>query len=410
MPHIRQHRGFSLLDLLIGMVIMLFGMLAVAVVFRDFGQQRTTQTQTSETQSNGTMALYLIERDLNQAGYGLMTLQTCPYINYYYNVAHFVSPNSIPTPGQAQTANNIALTTFPVRIIDGGTGSDTLEVQFSNSTSGTVGSNITSAFAYPGDVTLKSVAGMSAGPAPAPFDLVVLNNNAICTLMQASVISTASNTVTISASGSYNPAAAPGGGWNSVSLSDLNATPAPYLADLGPAGNFVSRRYQAVNTGNTWALSSGQFPDFSSTSTVVEDIVFLKAQYGLATAAQPTVVSSWVDGSFTIDNTNTNTSAYRVIAIRVGVIARSPLLEKTTLDQNGNAVPVTPNANITILPPAPGFGPSTATAPTSAPTDPGQCNRASAPAMDVICRMFNPNYRYRAYSTIVPLKNVIWSN
>jgi hypothetical protein len=103
--------------------------LAVSVTFKDFGQSRTTQTQTSETQTNGTLALYLIERDLGQAGYGLMNLQNCPYINYYYNTGFITSPfpnnlNALPGSG------TIALTTLPVRIVDGDVGSDTLEVQF----------------------------------------------------------------------------------------------------------------------------------------------------------------------------------------------------------------------------------------------------------------------------------------
>ena len=114
----RTQGGFNLVDLMIGVVISMFAMLAVAVVFRDFGKTRNTEVQAIESQSNGTMALYLIERDLGQAGYAMMRLQNCPFINWYYNgTGYYNTPyGTTNLPG----TNNVALTTLPVRIVDGG--------------------------------------------------------------------------------------------------------------------------------------------------------------------------------------------------------------------------------------------------------------------------------------------------
>ena len=142
MISLRKQGGFNLIDLLIGMVIGIFGMLAVAVVFRDFGQARNTQVQASESQTNGTMALYLIERDLGQAGYGMMGLQNCAFINYHNGTSNFYD-----TPYGAATLpgiGTIALTTLPVRIVDGGAFSDAIEIQYANSNSGATGAAITS--------------------------------------------------------------------------------------------------------------------------------------------------------------------------------------------------------------------------------------------------------------------------
>jgi type IV pilus assembly protein PilW len=209
--------------------------------------------------------------------------------------------------------------------------------------------------------------------------------------MKATTIDHGANKVTVSSGDTYNPGAGGGGtGWNTVTLTDLDAIPAPYVADLGDGGHFVSRRYAVAATGITSVMTSAQFPGFSD-ATVVEDIVFLKAQYGLAATSASTVVSSWVDGTAVLDNND----AARIIAVRVGVIARSPLLEKDA------ATTSAANATISILPAIAGAG--TLSAPSS-----GEC-ATQATTMEVKCTVADTHYRYRAYSTIVPLKNVIWT-
>ena len=65
-------RGFSLIELLIGMVIAMMGLAAVGSMMMTFSKKRSTVTQTMVAQDNGVMALYRLERDLAQAGYGLM--------------------------------------------------------------------------------------------------------------------------------------------------------------------------------------------------------------------------------------------------------------------------------------------------------------------------------------------------
>jgi len=382
----RYQRGFNLLDLLIGLAISMFAILAVAVVFRDFGQMRTTQTQTSESQNNGTMALYLLEQDLSQAGFAMMGLQNCAYINYYFSgTGYYDTPyGTASLPGDAHTA----LTTLPVRIIDGGTASDTIEVQYGKTVSGVAGSEISGAVTYPGDYPVSSPVGFQVG------DRAVANVSGKCTLVAITRDPTAASTDNTVASpvhhrtgDPYNPASAPGGsGWNSVTSADMAATPKPYLANLG---SFVSHRYAVGNGSNQYALTLAELPALDTSSTVVDEIVFVKAQYGLSATSTSTSVASWVDGTTVIDNT----SAARVIAVRVGVVARSPLLEKG---------PVDAPATLSILPSV-----TTATSTLAAPSA-GQCATDTG-TMEVKCTVPDTHYRYRSYSTIVPLKNVIWT-
>ncbi len=183
----------------------------------------------------------------------------------------------------------------------------------------------------------------------------------------------------------FNPATSPGGsGWNSVTAGDLVATPKPFLSNMG---NLVSRRYQVTTSGTASSLTLAELPAFS-TNTVVDDIVFLKAQYGLAATASSTEVSSWESGDAAIDNT----TAARVIAVRIGVVARSPLYEKDEVQAS---------PTFSVLPAIAGAG-------TLAAPPAGECDTSTA-TMEVKCTVPDTHYRYRAYSTIVPLKNVIWT-
>ncbi|HQR03444.1 MAG: PilW family protein [Proteobacteria bacterium] len=373
-----RHAGFSLIDLMIGMVIGIFALLAVALVFRNFAAERNTNIGTLESQSNGTMALYLLERDLGQAGYAMAKLQNCPFISYYYNGSTF---NATPLPGNMAGSGAYALSTLPVRIITNNSGSDTLEIQYGNPASGVAGSEITSPVTYPGAYPITSAIGFNQG------DLAVADISNQCTLI-AVTNNTSPVLSPIAHDGTnplYNVAAAPGGaGWNNVDAAALAANPVPYLANLGA---FVSRRYTTSLTNGLYALRAADFPAYGANS-VVDEIVFLKAQYGLSATASSYAVTGWVDGNTAIDNT----TASRVVAIRIGVLARSPLTEKA---------PVNAPSMFSILPPISGNSTMGAPALGQCGTDPG--------TMEVQCSVPDTHFRYRAYSTIVPLKNVIWS-
>lgn len=75
----KTSRGFSLVELMVGMVIALISTLAIFQVFTFFeGQKRTTASGADALQA-GAIALYQIERDIRQAGYGFnnTTLMGC---------------------------------------------------------------------------------------------------------------------------------------------------------------------------------------------------------------------------------------------------------------------------------------------------------------------------------------------
>lgn len=68
--------GFTLIELLVGAVIALLGSLAIMQTYLAREADRRSIGSLSDSQANAMIALFMIERDLQQAGMGLMDLRT----------------------------------------------------------------------------------------------------------------------------------------------------------------------------------------------------------------------------------------------------------------------------------------------------------------------------------------------
>ena len=345
MSAIRQ-RGFTLMEMMVGITLGLLGMLAVTEALITFNASRNATTQTMESQNDGTMALYLLERDLIQAGYGLMTIQDCAVINWYYNSA-------LQTP----------LATLPVSITDGGIASDSLAVQYANPSTGIPATTISqSQLGFADNLFVASIVGVAVN------DLVVADVSGTCTLYSVTAVNNANSSLLHTAN-AYNPTSDPGAGWNLVQVSNT-------LANLGTdptlnlSSRFVSRRLSVSPTG----LSVGDFPSYGN-STLVDGIVYMKAQYGRDTNGDG-AVDTWSSGAWIPDNTTSN----QVIAVRIGVVARSQ--EKISV-LSPTAIPLLPELKDTV---------------------------GTVIGARVDYTPADTAYRYKAYSTIIPLRNVIWNN
>ena len=62
--------GFSLTEVMVGMVISLISIIIILQVFTNFEGQKRTTSNGSDAQSNAAFALYTVERDVRMAGYG----------------------------------------------------------------------------------------------------------------------------------------------------------------------------------------------------------------------------------------------------------------------------------------------------------------------------------------------------
>ena len=82
-PLIHQTRpfhqaGFSLVEIMIGLVIGMLASIVIMQVFSVFETQKRTTTGTADAQTNGSIALYTIGRELKMAGYPLMPVTNSP--------------------------------------------------------------------------------------------------------------------------------------------------------------------------------------------------------------------------------------------------------------------------------------------------------------------------------------------
>src|SRR5271169_3120696 len=68
---IKAHSGFSLVDVMVGMVIALLGTIIIFQVFSVSEGIKRTTTSGGDAQQNGSMAMFTLENSLQQAGYGI---------------------------------------------------------------------------------------------------------------------------------------------------------------------------------------------------------------------------------------------------------------------------------------------------------------------------------------------------
>jgi type IV pilus assembly protein PilW len=356
----RRNRGFSLVEIMVGIAIGLLGVLIimqVSVVFE--GQKRTTTTG-SDAQTNGVTALYTVERDVRMAGYGLSALGAlgCTVRRYY---------------DSAEIAN---LSLAPVVITNGASGApDSIRILASSKSGWSLPSRIT--VDHPAQATnifLDTTLGIVEGDL-----LVAFESGKDCTLMQATGIPNGNIQVHHQNTSSWNP---PGG------------------ANIFPAGGYGVGA-QVLNLGalinHTYSLEDGNLildeydsTDNSSTKrAVTADIVNMQAEYGFDTRAgiqtDPRVdrwSATMIDADGSGGTAGDAGDIARIIAVRMVIVARSPLMEKT----NASGV-----CDIT----------------TTSPTWMGGTVDVSK----------NPDgsgnanwkcYRYKTFENVIPLRNLLW--
>jgi len=358
-------RGVTLVELMVALVIGSIAALVIQQVVSVFEGQKRTSSGGSDAQVNGAVALFSIEREIRQAGYGLFggDGSLCPLgINIQYN---------------DRTVSNGG-TLRPVVVLDGGAGPDAIEFLRSDTDFAAVPSalvkNMTSASA---DITTDSAGGLVKGQT---FLAVGKERDKLCTLMQMSQDPKKSGSgwdLQHSAGGQflYNPASP---------TSAFATAPAYAIGDyVVNMGNFVHGRYQVLCGRLTEANPTLVAEPYTcmNTSPLVDQIVDLQAQYGIAAAGSPQV-THWCNataGSSCGNWSNPDVDAVpRIRAVRIAVVARSVQYEKE---------PVSP-ASLALW----------------EKVDAGDDPPSLALTDD------DRHYRYKIFTTIVPVRNVIWGN
>lgn len=279
---LHRERGFTLVEIMVGLVIGLLATIVIMQVFSVFENQKRTTTGTADAQTNGSIALYNITRELLMAGYPLMPVANSP-----------LECTTLTVDGVADTPASLS----PVFITDGP--SDSIMVRYGSSGSGGAPSKIT------------------AMTAPGPMD-VSLDSNLGCTQNDRTLIINGTSCFMATASEVAAPAR--------VQLTDI--TGAAANLDLACLGSWNQISF----------ASDGNNLNRDGTPTIA-GIVNIQAQYGVSGSAVSNQVTQWVDatGGWAAPSV---TDRNRIKAVRIAVVARNAKREAEVVTSASNALPV----------------------------------------------------------------------
>ncbi|WP_036301198.1 PilW family protein [Methylotenera sp. L2L1] len=351
--------GFSLVELMVGLVIGLIASLVIMQVFSAYEGQKRSTSGTADAQTNGSIALHHIQRDVQMAGYGL-PMPSADEEN--------ASLKCDPSPefdhdGDPATDD---LDIFPLAIKDGEgpNGSDVVIARFSTKAMGAVPVKIGS------DANKANLEGLKA------------ENNIGCQKMGGTDYY---NIALISQGTSCRMAVIEGVEGDKTIRLNTSGAPIVDGAKIACMGDWQDHRYAIEkDDAEKYQLTLNGDP-------IVSEVVSMQAQYGVSEPivsgeAKNTVVS-WVDAT---GDWATPTVAFRnrIKAVRIAVVARNDLLEKDAVtNQCTTAKGVVNNGPCAWY---------------DLDVDP-------APAID-LSEIDNWQwYRYKTYETIIPLRNIIWS-
>lgn len=352
-PGYTRARGFSIIEIMVGLAIGLASLLAIYQLYAVSEGRRRTAAATSEAQSAGALALFAIERDIRSAGLGFAGMDS----------SHF----GCNVQAKAPVA---AFPLVPVRIESGGT---ELRVLTGSSNNMFAGARYTAS--TPGTFTMeKSNAGFQAGDVIVGISDTPATNGNQCFLME---VTAGAGTLQAGPGGAADPQVpiaanrvdhgttryknfytdeAVDPRFNSTTISPPDGSEGA-LHSLGPAPNL-----------NVWRLLGGQLKrqnllePQSVEVAVANDVLDFRAEYGFA------------DDTGQINNWGLTQPAdwSRVIAIRIAVLVRSSQYEKEAVT---NASPRWANGE---------------------------------KEFDMSSISDWQHYRYRVYESVVPLRNTIW--
>jgi type IV pilus assembly protein PilW len=366
--------GMSLVELMVGMLIGLIGIVIIAHLYVTNDRYKRSTTGSGTAQVNGAIALYTLEREIRMSGYGInhsLALGcTCAGVNcspvqYYYN-----GFSSFPPAGAAAGALPRRVLA-PVVITDNPGGPDSITVLYSAVNERMLPAALSADTVAPNhDYKVDGIQGFKNN------ELILVVQGGTCLLRQVSTVQ-AGTTMLEHRTGPYDPAASFGPG--------LTAGAAVF--DLGPltaTGGPVWRTFSVGNVANAYRLqaedvlrSLATFPVAGVQQQLVDDIVDLQAQDGKDDGSVPGTTAD--DGVVDVWNAVQPPDAIswgRVLAVRVGVLARSQNFEK----------------------PSVAGGPCEAT--TAAPTWSG--GAFTVPGGLPSC------YKHRVFETVIPMRNMIW--
>ena len=364
----RQQRGFTLVELMVGLVLGLLTVLVISQVLALAEGKKRSVAMGSDAQVNGALALFALQRDIQQAGYGATA-----------------SPDALGCTVKRKfdgAGAQLSFTLAPVVITDGASDApDTITVLQGRTSGFSVPMVLSGAHLQTDDhFTVKTSLGAVAGNLMIAVPKIQ-DASTWCTLFSVTHDGTGSTALSATNVPHLSGASAK---WNQSSIFPEAGYPdGSYLLNMG---SMVYRSY-SVDAGNSLAMAElSPTTGGSATQELAPQIVNLQALYGKDTNADGVVD--------TYDNATPGSNAdwLKVLSIRIAVVARSLQYEKDEVTQDAPRWDVGTTSTIT--------GPAT--------TD---CNGGSKCIALKVSQIADwKHYRYKVYDTVVPLRNVLWNS
>lgn len=364
-PQSLKQKGFTLVEIMVGLIIGLLVTLVVVNVFRVFEAQKRTTTGNSDAQTNGAIALFNIQRDTQIAGFAL------PVYGSEFSPFNCPINTTINHDNNAGTAE-IGLSPIVITDSNGANASDTIAIRYGDS--------------MKGGIAVDMLAGTAANVAQVDTNIGCSLNDVVLIVRQTTPLTCSMARVGIP------PASLTAAGVTPVRIalnSITNVATGNALACLG-VWNEVQYAVTANQLTRSGAVAAGE--PSAVAVPMVADIVNMQAQYGVSASANSNQVTQWVNATGAWANTAatpTLADRNRIKAIRVAVVARNGLLE---------------TANVTDA-----CSSLTAAQPTGLCAWDGADAGSAAPTIDLSADADWRRYRYRVYESVIPVRNIIWS-
>jgi type IV pilus assembly protein PilW len=366
-----RQAGFSLIEAMVVILIALFLSLAISSVMSTNEAFKRTTGATADASQNGNFAVYVLDKAIRNGGSGfrqaLATAYGCPVTAYYQGTQRLpISAGGSALPAQFQQLNSDLAGIYvmaPVLIDKNGSPTGTSDALVVMSGSSGYGEFPYAFSATPpaggGSLVLTTTVGYK------PSDILLVTQTAAvaggvpaCALEQvASTYSAATDGVstTVPIAGDYY---SPNVGGTTIPNLAVNS----YAMDLGNEFSDSPPSFQLFAVG--YSSAGSQEPSLfgydllqigttvgATQSTAIADGVYeMHAVYGVASSTActgaggvtiPCPITSWVDPGVapwdikTLTNQNNansnNAQLFEIKAVRVGLIMRSPLPEKTAV-------------------------------------------------------------------------------
>ena len=350
----KKSAGFSLVEIMVAMVVGLLGMIIMLQVYSNSERLKSATSGGNEAQNAGAIALYGLQRDIQQSGWGISAFNMIGC-----NVQLRAGPPAV-------TLNTIAPVTINHAAITGqDANTDTLLIAYGNSNGGQEGDTVTAA-------PPTGLAGINLYAVASPNEFAINDRVIAETRVRPAPCNLVLDTVTTVAGANVTVATGLAGMTNGT-LHNLGQAP-KVLAYAIRNGNLTLCDYTANDCGS--AANNG---DAAIWVPMANNIVSMKAQYGRDTTAA-------MDGIVDTYDTATPTTAcgwVKAASIRIALVARNSQSRQTAVTP---AAPVwAGSSNLAAAAPLPGN---------------------VADPIDLSADANWQSYRYKIFQTIVPIRNI----